>query len=389
MSANEQALSLLGQLAFSFDGAVLGVALAYVAVRSVLKYTSTSSALRKLRKAPSVSVSDLRTVLNAPETSNESQSSDGKLLIVRGTVEAKSAIELNWKCLKPNVLVSQESGDRAVLIERTQTCIYNEWKGFLGFTSDLRALLAKSRRRREATSLRTVPFILVEGGQWPHNDALVVNLDGSQHPLPLITVYHRLQPVNASPYTFLQALFGHEYPVGLLDEEKILPLGKDITAVGVCRFKDGLPEIKSCDDLPYFLIDMTKDQMVQGLSFNCKFLLIGGFVLGSLSLGILGYAAVRNWNRWKEWKRQRQARQQESSAASNDTSEIHTEEETADVPDGELCVICLMRRRRSAFVPCGHRVCCQFCAISIVREGSPRCPVCRQEIRNSLRIYDS
>lgn len=41
--------------------------------------------------------------------------------------------------------------------------------------------------------------------------------------------------------------------VGLLDEEKILPLGKDITAVGVCRFKDGLPEIKSCDDLPYFL----------------------------------------------------------------------------------------------------------------------------------------
>lgn len=124
MSANEQALSLLGQLAFSFDGAVLGVALAYVAVRSVLKYTSTSSALRKLRKAPSVSVSDLRTVLNAPETSNESQSSDGKLLIVRGTVEAKSAIELNWKCLKPNVLVSQESGDRAVLIERTQTvCI--------------------------------------------------------------------------------------------------------------------------------------------------------------------------------------------------------------------------------------------------------------------------
>lgn len=58
-----------------------------------------------------------------------------------------------------------------------------------------------------------VPFILVEGGQWPHNDALVVNLDGSQHPLPLITVYHRLQPVNASPYTFLQALFGHEYPV--------------------------------------------------------------------------------------------------------------------------------------------------------------------------------
>lgn len=41
--------------------------------------------------------------------------------------------------------------------------------------------------------------------------------------------------------------------VGLLDEEKILPLGKDITAVGMCSFKNGVPEIKSCKDLPYFL----------------------------------------------------------------------------------------------------------------------------------------
>lgn len=123
MSSNEQALSLLGQLAMCFDGAVLGVALAYVAVRSVLKYTSTSSALRKLSKAPSVRVSDLRTILNVDnsETPNDSQSSDGKLVIVRGTVEAKSAIEANWKSLRPNVLVSQESGDRAVVIQRTQT----------------------------------------------------------------------------------------------------------------------------------------------------------------------------------------------------------------------------------------------------------------------------
>lgn len=41
--------------------------------------------------------------------------------------------------------------------------------------------------------------------------------------------------------------------VGVLDEEKILPLGKDITAIGVCSSKDGILEIKSCEDLPYFL----------------------------------------------------------------------------------------------------------------------------------------
>lgn len=39
----------------------------------------------------------------------------------------------------------------------------------------------------------------------------------------------------------------------MLAEEKILPLGKDISAVGICNFKNGIPEIKSCKDLPYFL----------------------------------------------------------------------------------------------------------------------------------------
>lgn len=41
--------------------------------------------------------------------------------------------------------------------------------------------------------------------------------------------------------------------VALLDEEKILPLGKEITAVGVCSLKNGNLEIKSCKDLPFFL----------------------------------------------------------------------------------------------------------------------------------------
>lgn len=60
-----------------------------------------------------------------------------------------------------------------------------------------------------------VPFVLVEGGWLPSSDYAIVNLDGSEHPLPLTTVYHRLQPINVSPHTFLQAIFGHECPVSL------------------------------------------------------------------------------------------------------------------------------------------------------------------------------
>ncbi|KAM4110752.1 hypothetical protein ACJW30_05G015600 [Castanea mollissima] len=397
MSSPEQALaSLLSQLALSFDGAVLGIALAYAAVRSLLKFSATSSSLNKILKAPSVvHVSDLRSILavhDDRDSSSSSQPSDHhhqKLVVLRGTVEAKSAVDSSWKTFKPIVLLSQESGDKAVIVQRTQTCLYNEWKGFFGWTSDLRAIFARSRREQESTSIRVVPFVLVDGGRWPHSDFVVVNMDGSNHPLPLTTVFHQLQPITASPYTFLQALFGHEYPVGLLDEEKILPLGKDITAVGMCSFKNGIPEIKSCKDLPYFLSDLTKDQMIVDLAFRSKILLWVGVAFGSLSIGILGYAVMRNWNRWKEWRQNRQLQQQSQAANPDADTQIASEEETGDVPDGELCVICLMRRRRSAFIPCGHLVCCQLCAISVERESSPKCPVCRQEIRNSVRIYDS
>ncbi|XAR67580.1 Ubiquitin--protein ligase [Bertholletia excelsa] len=391
MSVHEQAAAaVLSQIALAADGAVLGLALAYVAVRSILKFTANSSALRKIRQAPCLGVSDLRSVLSSSVDSGPSNGSDGeKLVIVRGVVEAKSAVDGNWKSLRPNVLVSHESGERGVVLQRTQTCIYNEWRGFFGWTSDIRSLFARSWKEQESTSLRTVPFILVEGGWQPRSDYVIVNMDGSRHPLPLVTVYHQLQPISASPYTFLQALFGQEYPVGLLDEEKILPLGKDISAVGICGLKNGIAEIKSCKELPYFLSDMTKDQMVLELAFKTKVLLWSGIVLGAFSIGILGYAAVRNWNRWKEWRQQRQIRLQNRHATDEADPQISVEEEMGDVADGQLCVICLTRRRRSAFVPCGHLVCCQRCALSVERDLSPKCPLCRQIIHSSVRIYDS
>lgn len=97
---------------------------------------------------------------------------------------------------------------------------------------------------------------------------------------------------------------------------------------------------------------------------------------------------LRNWNRWKEWRQHRQSQQQNHAASTDDDPQIDADEEAGDVPDGQLCVICLMRRRRSAFIPCGHLVCCQLCAISVEREVSPKCPLCRQAVRNSMRIFE-
>ncbi|KVH92902.1 E3 ubiquitin-protein ligase SPL2 isoform X1 [Cynara cardunculus var. scolymus] len=390
MSVHDQAaVAVLSQVALAADGAVLGLALAYIAVRSVLKYKTTSSALNKVKKAPSVGVSDLRSVLSHSSDQDTDTTScvDEKLVIVRGVVEAKSVVNGNWK--KQNVLVSHESNEKAVILQRTQTCIYNEWRGFFGWTSDFRSLFARHWKEQESSSLRTVPFILVDGGRWPQSDYLAVNLDGSKHPLPLTTVYHNLQPINASPYTFLQAFFGHEYPVGLLDEEKILPVGKEITAVGLVSLRNGIPEVMACKDLPFFLSNMSKDQMVVELDFRTKVLLWSGVVIGSLATAILGYSVVRNWNRWKEWRQRRQIQQQNAAEESSEAEADVAAEEGGDVPEGQLCVICLMRQRRSAFVPCGHLVCCPRCALSVERDLSPKCPVCRQTIRSSVRIYDS
>ncbi|GLT56018.1 hypothetical protein SLA2020_290920 [Shorea laevis] len=370
-------LSLVSRLALAFDGAILGVVLACSAVRALLKHRSASSALSKIQSAPSISVGDLRSIISA----EQSESSEEPLVVARGTVGVKQVVDGgSWRSLRPHVLVSQESGDKAVIIQSMQTCIYSEWKGLFGWSCDVRAMLGESLNKQGSTSLRMVPFILVEGDQW-----LNVNMVGSKHPLPLTTVYHHVHPISASRYTFLQALFGHEYPVGLLDEEKILPLGKEISAVGICSFNDGVPEIKSCKELPYFLSELTKDQMVLDLAVSTKTLLWSGVVLGLISIGVLGYAVVRNWNKWKQWRQQSQRQLPQPSYDAYDDDSEYLEE--TEVMDNELCVICLMRRRRSAFTPCGHLVCCPRCAQLVESASRAKCPVCCQKIRSSLRIY--
>lgn len=68
------------------------------------------------------------------------------------------------------------------------------------------------------------------------------------------------------------------------------------------------------------------------------------------------------------------------------------EEEAEDlsaIPEGELCVVCFSRRRRAAFIICGHRVCCVGCAQRVERGVDPRCPVCRQIVTGTVRVFDS
>ncbi|KAF9607003.1 hypothetical protein IFM89_030422 [Coptis chinensis] len=186
--------------------------------------------------AKSVPISDLRSLLDHDQDAKEE---DNPLVVVRGFVQSKSLI---------NVLVSHVTGasENPGRVERTHC--------------------------------------------WP-----LLEGEGS---LPATTAHQHLQPVN-TPYTLIQALFGCPYPVGLLDEEKILPLGKEIGAVGIiCSSQeDGNTQIKPCKELPYFLTGMTQDQMVAQLTSRSNLLFWSCIVLGTVSVGSLGYVLFKYWRR--------------------------------------------------------------------------------------------
>ena len=111
MPSLDQILTSLVSEALSFNGPIVGVALAYAAVRTLQTFSSYSSALRMIRNTPSVKVSDLRSILAFDQVDQ----SDAKLVFVRGTVEAKSGV------LPPQ-------GTKAVLVQRSQlvgfVCLY-------------------------------------------------------------------------------------------------------------------------------------------------------------------------------------------------------------------------------------------------------------------------
>ncbi|KAK4479541.1 hypothetical protein RD792_015058 [Penstemon davidsonii] len=296
MAALALLVRLTSRVSSMADGGLLGLGVSFVAYRCIREFTNMSSAIANISDAPYVNPSDLHSLLS------DDSDSRGKLVIVRGTVEVKSAVVISLRSTGNDVVVSQ-SGDKGVILKNIQT----------------------------------VPFILVEKGNWPLSRYVTVDVEGSRHPLPPLTeVYHHLQSTDATPFTFLQAILGFDYPIMKLEKEKILPIGKDMTVVGICSLKDGIPQISSCSDLPYFLYDSNKDQLIADISFNIKFLKWSGIVLGSLAIGILGYSIARNWIRWRERRRRQQAR-----------IEIPTEddEESEDVPNEELCVLSVKNRQ--------------------------------------------
>ncbi|KAL6660208.1 hypothetical protein ACP70R_002330 [Stipagrostis hirtigluma subsp. patula] len=371
MSARDrETAEALVRAAAALDGAVLGLGTAAVAIASWVKYLAVSGQLRLVASASAAAIADLRSILPA-------EGGEPRIAAVRGFVRPSP---------RGKVLVPPGSGEHCVVAKHTQMCLFTEWRGIFGWTFDLHALLFRSWKEQIVTSFRWIPFVLASSEHGNSTGMVHVNLDKAEQPLPLTTVYHKLIPVETSPYTLFQTIIGNGYPIALLDEEKILPIGKEITAIGLCRTTKGNVEISSCPEIPFFLSELTKDEMEAQLSSRAKTLFWASVVLGTMSVCLVGHAVYRGWQRIKLRREARQAQQLFEEAEDAVQEDDSSDEEIAD---GKLCVVCLRKRRRAAFIPCGHLVCCCKCALRMEREAEPLCPMCRQDIRYMMRIYDS
>ncbi|XP_024398253.1 E3 ubiquitin-protein ligase SPL2 isoform X4 [Physcomitrium patens] len=397
-SHDEEICVALTRIALAGDGVVLGLGMACLAVKAWLKYRTHEQALVAIKNTPLSHIADLRILLQ-----RQTLNSDPEIVISNQyprSIQMTEALASKqparfgfrmWRKLDAD-LIKQE---RIVMVRgKIQTKASVEPSAVLN-AEDLQGITPSQSDTKAVylERIQTVAFVLASNSEECSSEPIAyihVNMDVPKHPIPLLTVHHQFHPVSSSSYTLLQAIFGRRYPVGLLDEERILQMGREITAVGILdSTPDGKPVIKPCSGLPIFLTECTREQLLMELARGTKMLLWLGVIATTFSAGVLTYAVIKNWLRWKQ---HRQLEEQQRVNEERRQQRLMDEEEVenlVDVPEGELCVVCLLRRRRSAFIHCGHRVCCIVCARRVQQGADPRCPVCRQIVTSTMTVFDA
>lgn len=53
-----------------------------------------------------------------------------------------------------------------------------------------------------------------------------------------------------------------------------------------------------------------------------------------------------------------------------------------------ICICCMKNQRETTFNPCGHVCCCMLCSIKIFQRDK-KCPLCRKDCQNFIKLYMS
>ena len=83
----------------------------------------------------------------------------------------------------------------------------------------------------------------------------------------------------------------------------------------------------------------------------------------------------------------------ELTTAKSALAEIQVElkDVTNRLNDQNTCKVCMEQKVDTAFLPCGHVVCCQACATvtmsRVNQQGVATCPICRVALQNKIKVY--
>jgi hypothetical protein len=54
-----------------------------------------------------------------------------------------------------------------------------------------------------------------------------------------------------------------------------------------------------------------------------------------------------------------------------------------------MCVVCFDAPKDHLIVPCGHQCVCAGCAEQLTNTRTPTCPVCREPIQRTVKVFCS
>lgn len=171
-----------------------------------------------------------------------------------------------------------------------------------------------------------------------------------------------------------------------------LQVGTALTGVGeLILDKDGALCLRPPSNGSQYFLSMVDFDTLRGEQESealwCKALAIVSALAGA---AVLLWVGRRYYYQLKvRWEQERERREFErlQTARRSRTPGMGPEAHNARDEDyiENACVICLSRPRNCILLDCGHMCCCYNCYQAL---SHSQCPICRQEIRRVVRIYD-
>ncbi|XP_059633062.1 uncharacterized protein LOC132275889 [Cornus florida] len=205
----------------------------------------------------------------------DSSSTAGRLVFVRGIVEAKSA---DHYCISL-------SGKAAVAIHRTFYKYFSkDWRDLFLPISELSTRMEEFHKKRCWVPFKKVPFILVEGRQKPPLDYIVVKLDfmSGSYPhilsdvIPLEITYGTFVSDGKMKFFQLESV-SVQWACAVVKMEFL-----SLAAMKTLNF--------SCKGTNF----RSKDELVEKVSSRSRVLQNLGAIFGNLGLGFFTYTGVSN-----------------------------------------------------------------------------------------------